>query len=132
DVEGFRAGQPERDRALAIAEAQRQYAHADEIGTVDALETFRDHSFDAEQAGAFGGPVARGAGAVFLACDHHQRHTIGPVLHRGIVDRHFPGRIRAEVQRVAALLTPEHQVLDADVGEGAAYHHVVVATARAV
>jgi hypothetical protein len=36
------------------------------------------------------------------------------------------------VQGVAAFLAAEHQVLDADVGEGAAHHHVVVAAARAV
>ena len=35
-------------------------------------------------------------------------------------------------QRAAAFLAAEHEVLDADVGEGAAGHDAVVAAARAV
>src|SRR5690606_40583891 len=41
-------------------------------------------------------------------------------------------RRTAEVERVAAFLAAEEQVLDADVGEGAADHHIVVAAPRAV
>ncbi len=46
---------------------QRQHAHADEVGAVDALEALRDDGLHAEQLRALGGPVARAAGAVFLA-----------------------------------------------------------------
>jgi hypothetical protein len=41
---------------------------------MDALETLGDDGLDAQQIGALGRPVARRAGAVFLAGDHHQRH----------------------------------------------------------
>src|SRR5690606_697907 len=46
--------------------------------------------------------------------------------------RHLFRRIAAEVERVAALFAVEEQVLDPDVGEGAADHDVVVAAAAAV
>ena len=52
------------------------------------------------------------------------------VLHRRVVDRHLLAA--RHVQRVAAFDAVEHLVLDADVGEGAAHHHVVVAAARTV
>src|SRR5690606_36642251 len=78
--------------------------------------------------------VARGAGAVLLARDYHQRDAVGLVLHRGVVDRHLLAfaTAAAEVLRVAALDPVEHPVADADVGEGTADHHVVVAAPAAV
>ena len=48
-------------------ELQRHDAHADQVRAVDALVALGDHGADAEQRGAFRGPVARRAGAVFLA-----------------------------------------------------------------
>ena len=42
----------------------------------------------AEQPRALGRPVARGAGAVFLAGEDDQRHALGLVAHRRVVDRH--------------------------------------------
>ena len=122
--------QSERGGVLAGEELQRQDAHADQVRTMDALEAFGDHRLHAEQVGAFRRPVARGAGAVFLAGDHHQRHAAGLVAHRGVVDRQL--LVARVVDGVAAFFAAEHQVLDADVGEGAAHHHVVVAAARAV
>jgi hypothetical protein len=68
-----------------------------------------------------------------LAGEDHQRRAFGLVLHGGVVDRASPRR--RVVDRVAAFDTPvrsEHLVLDADVGEGAAHHDLVVAAARAV
>ena len=53
---------PVRPSALAVhavLEGQRQHAHADQVGAVDALEAFGDHRLHAEQHGALGGPVAR-------------------------------------------------------------------------
>src|SRR6185437_5153637 len=77
-----------------------------------------------------GGPVAAGAGAVFLAGDDDQRRALGDVLHRGVVDRHdFAVR---HVAGDAALGAGRHLVLDARVGEGAAHHDLMVAAARAV
>ena len=52
------------------------------------------------------------------------------VEHGRVVDRHrLAGR---RVPGEAALDIVEHAVADADVGEGAAHHHFVVAAARAV
>ena len=56
-------------------ELQRQHAHADEVGAVDALEALGDHRAHAEQPRALRRPVARRAGAVFLAGEDDQRHA---------------------------------------------------------
>ena len=71
DVESFRTVQPKILCILAILELAGQHAHADQIGAVDTLEAFGDHGFDAKQNGPFRRPVARRAGAVFLAGQHH-------------------------------------------------------------
>ena len=78
----------ERLPGRAFLEHQRHHAHADQVGAMDALERLRDHRAHAEQDGALGRPVARRAGAVFLAGEHHQRHVLGLVAHGGVVDRH--------------------------------------------
>src|SRR5919202_1551276 len=46
------------------------------------------HGPDAQQDRALGGPVAGGAGAVFLAGQHDQRHALLFVAHGGVVDEH--------------------------------------------
>ena len=50
DVEDFGAVQFEGLRGGAFLELQREHAHADEVGTVDAFEALGDDGFDAEQA----------------------------------------------------------------------------------
>src|SRR3970040_785798 len=67
------------------------------VGAVDTLDALGPHALHAEQVGALGRPVARAAGAVFLAREHHQRHAAGLVLHRGVVDRHALAANLAEV-----------------------------------
>ena len=69
-----------------------------------------------------------------LPRDHDQRHAVGLIAHRGIEDRHLlAGRLRAGIiDRVAAFAAAHHLVPDADIGEGAAHHHFVIAAARAV
>ena len=79
---------------------------------------------------ALGRPVSRGAGAVFLAREHHERHALRLVGHGRVVDRHL-GAVR-HVAGDAALGAGRELVADADVGKGAAHHHVVVAAPRAV
>src|SRR4029453_4875783 len=59
DVEPLGAVEAEALVALAHAEAERQYAHPDQVAAVDALEGDRDHGAHAEQVGALRGPVAR-------------------------------------------------------------------------
>ncbi|MNG24861.1 hypothetical protein D3C84_1096350 [compost metagenome] len=49
------------------------------------------------------------------------------VAHGGVVDRQFFAG--GDVVGVAAFFAVEHFVADADVGEGAAHHHLVVAAA---
>src|SRR5436190_2247424 len=130
DVERLRAVERQRLRARSFVELQRENAHADEVGAVNALEALGDDGADAEEARAFGGPIAGTAGAVFLSCDHDERRLRLHVTHRRVVDRHpFAGRI---VHRHAAFDARHHQVLDAHVRERAAGHHLIVAAARAV
>ena len=59
-----------------------------------------------------------------------ERRALGLVGHRGVEDRHL-GAL-GQLQRDAALGARRHQVADADVGERAAHHDLVVAAARAV
>src|SRR3974390_1269785 len=97
---------------------------------MDALERLSYNCAHAEQDGALGSPVARRAGAVFLASEDDERHAFCFVLHRSIVHRH--PLLRRIMDRVAALDTRNHLVLDANVGEGAAHHYLVIAASRAV
>ena len=73
---------PSDSRRLAVRELQRQHAHADEVRAVDALVGLGDDGADAQQRGALGRPVARGAGAVLLAGQHDQRDALGRVAAR--------------------------------------------------
>ena len=97
---------------------------------MDALERLRDHGADAEQPRTLRRPVARGSRAVFLAGEHHERHAVPLVAHGGVVDRHLLARRIMDGD--AALDALHHLVLDADVGEGAAHHHLVIAAPRPV
>ena len=56
DREDLFAGEAERFGVLAGEELQRQDAHADEVGAVDALVAFGDDEADAEQAAALWRP----------------------------------------------------------------------------
>ena len=67
DGEDLLAAEAEGVCGLAGQVLEGQDAHADQVGAVDALVALGDDELDAEQARAFGGPVARTAGAVFLA-----------------------------------------------------------------
>jgi len=57
-IEPFTAIKPQSLRVFTILKLQRQHAHADEVGTVDALKTLGNHRLDTKQVGAFGRPVA--------------------------------------------------------------------------
>src|SRR6266852_9644766 len=102
---------------------------------MDPLEALANHGADAEQPRSLRGPVPRRAVAVFGAGKNHQRDSLGLILHRGIVDRHLlaigpmPGQAALGDIAVGA---PQHEVLDANVGEGAAHHDFMIATPRAV
>ena len=130
DGEDLFAGEAEGFDVLAGQELQRQDAHADEVGAVDALVALGDDEADAEQARAFGGPVARGAGAVLLAGEDRERGAALGVGDGGVVDRH--AGVVGEQAGDAALGAGGELVAQADVGEGAAHHDFVVAAAGAV
>ena len=130
DIEGFLAGEAEGLGGVAFLEAEREDAHADEVGAVDAFEGDGDDGFDTEEEGAFGGPVAAGAHAVVFAGEDDEGDVGGFVAEAGVVDG-FDGGIR-EIDGPATFGAGSEFVLDADVGEGAAGHDAVVAAAGAV
>ncbi len=102
---------------------------------MDALEALGDHRADAEQLGALRRPVARGAVAVFCAGEDDERHLLLGVFHRRVVDRHLGAVgpvLGLAALRHVAVVGLAHEVLDADVGEGATHHDLVVAAPRAV
>src|ERR1700733_5540449 len=96
---------------------------------MDAFVAFGDYGFDAQQARAFGGPVAGGAGAVFLAGQDYQGNAIGLIFLGGFEDRHF--LVGWEVAGESAFDVDQF-VAQADVGESSADHYLVVAAAGAV
>ena len=69
----FQSGKAERFQIFARQKFKRQHAHADKVAAMDALEAFGQHRANAEQNRSFGGPVARGARAIFFSGDHDQR-----------------------------------------------------------
>src|SRR5699024_2572702 len=75
-------------------------------------------------------PVARGAGAVFLAGNDNQRRAVVAVLHGRVIDRH--DFLVGEVGGETAFGAFGNLVFDAHVGEVAAHHDFMVAAARAV
>src|SRR6516225_5806967 len=102
---------------------------------MDALEALADHGAHAEQPRALRRPVTRGAVAIFGASKHYERYTLLLVLHRRVVNRHLlaigPVLCQATLGNVA-IGSLEHEVLDADVGERATHHDLVIAAPRAV
>ena len=97
---------------------------------MDALEALGQHRLDAEQERAFRGPVSRRSGSVFLAGDHQERHAVGLVPHRRVVDRHHLA-LRKE-RRPSAFRSRRQLIAQPDVRERAAHHDFVIAAARAV
>jgi len=97
---------------------------------VDPLEAFCHHGFNAEKHGAFCSPVTAGARAVLFPREYNQRGSPLFVFHAGIIDWHL-GAFRLEL-RHPTFCAWDHLVFDADIGKGAAHHHLVVPAARAV
>ncbi len=95
---------------------------------MNALVAFRDDRAHTQEQRALGRPVTGRSGAIFLAGDDDQRCAVRIVAHGRVVDRHD----LALVARHAALDARRHLVPDADVGEGAAHHHLVIAAPAAI
>ncbi len=130
DVENFQARQSERFQIFARQKFERQHAHADQIAAMNALETFGEHGADAEKDRPLGGPIARGAGAIFFSGDHDQRRFFVAVFHGRVVDGHFFAA--GLMDRPAAFGAGSELIAQANVGERAAHHHFVIAATRAV
>ena len=97
---------------------------------MDAFKAFRDHRLHAEKRDPLSGPVAGGAGAVFLTGDDHLANAFGLILHRRVVDPHlFTGR---DVCGPGAFGAGSHFVFEANVSERAADHDFMVAAAGPV
>ena len=133
---GFGAVEAEGLRADAVGELEREHAHANEVGAMDAFEALCNDSFDSQEAGAFRGPVTAGASAVFVSGEDDERGAFGLIFHAGIVDGHlFTARL---MDRETAFDTGavgfggNHEVFDSHIREGATGHDAVVATAAAV
>ena len=96
---------------------------------MDPLEALGQHGTHPEQHRPFGRPVSRRARAVVLACEHDQWDSLVVVT---------LGRLE-DAELLAAWQVPGHASLDAwhqgvaqaDVGERAAQHHLVVAPSGA-
>jgi hypothetical protein len=58
DGEGLGAGEAQARRGLPVQELQREHAHSDQVRAVDPFERFGQNCPDAQQGGAFRGPVA--------------------------------------------------------------------------
>ena len=99
---------------------------------MDPLKRFGHHGLHPEETRAFGRPVAGTAGAVLLAGENDEGHAGLPVFDGGVVDRNLGSLRIEEVEREATFDAGEHKIFDAHVGEGAAGHDPVVATAGAV
>ena len=96
---------------------------------MNALKAFRNHSFNPQKRSAFGRPIPAGAGAILFATKYHQWGALFLVGHRGIINRRL---VAVWTQCIATFYPVQHFILDADIGEGATHHHLVIAAARAI
>src|ERR1700730_8511935 len=109
---------------------KRDDAHADEVRAMNAFERLANHRANPQQGRSLGGPVTRGAGAVFLAGEYDKRNVLALISHRGVVNRQLIAR--RIMDRDAALDAWNHLIFDADVSESAPHHHFVVAASGPV
>src|SRR5687768_5522652 len=129
-IELFIAVYAQRFGAVGVLELQRQYAHANEVATVYALEAPGNDRLDAEQLRSLGSPVAARSRSVLFSPEYHCRYTVCKVSHGCIVDAHLlPIGL---VQGDAAFAAGYHEVFDANIRESATHHHIMVAPTRPI
>ncbi len=110
-------------------EFQRQHTHANQIGAVDALESFSHDRFDTGKTDALGGPVTRRTLAVVGASNNDQRLL---ALHIGLDGfphaRHFAFRLDTR-QRTGLDLAvlAHHFIFQGRIGEGRTLGRQVIA-----
>ena len=78
-------------------ELQRDDAHADQVGAVDAFERLGDDRADAQQAGALGRPVPRRPRPVLLAAQHDQRNVLRRIVLCGVEDERLSAKVKSRV-----------------------------------
>ena len=123
--------EPERRRALAGQELERQDAHPHEVRAVDPLVRLGDDRADARAAPCPSRPSrATSPEPYSLPARIEQRHALVAVAHRRVVDE----RLLAvgEVDVYGPSLLVDQPVAQPDVAERAAHHHLVVAAAGPV
>ena len=130
DGQPLAPGQAERRGRVAGRELERQDAHPDEVRAVDPFVALGQDHPHAEQRRSLGRPVARRPGAVLAAGDDRGPDPFVGVAHRRVEDEPFLAV--GQVDRVRAFLPLDQPVAQADVGERAADHHLVMAAPRAV
>ena len=97
---------------------------------MDALEALRDDGAHAEKRVPFAAQSREEPVPYSLPAKITSGTRSRAIAHRRVVDRHLiAGGI---VDGDAAFDARHHLVLDADIGEGAAHHHFVIAAPRAV
>src|SRR5512132_2988236 len=102
---------------------------------MDALEALGNDCTDTKEPRTLGSPIARRAGPVFLAGKDHERYALARVSHRSVVNgktlafRPLDGPSTLDD---GTRLVLHNLVLDTNIGERAAYHHLVIAAPCAV
>jgi hypothetical protein len=59
DIKDFRTIEPQFFRIVVVGECQGHNSHANQVGAMDAFETFCDHGFYTKEISTLGSPVAR-------------------------------------------------------------------------
>src|SRR6185437_5229204 len=85
-VKSLAAVQSKRGRVCSFLKLTRQNTHAYKIAAMNAFEALCDDSLHAQQPRAFGGPLARTPGSVFLTRNDNQRNTLLLIFDCGVVD----------------------------------------------
>ena len=93
---------------------------------MDPLEALGQHGTHPEQQGPLGRPVPRRPRAVVLAGEHHERDALVAVALGGLEDLELLAT--RQVPGDASLHAGHQGVAQPEVGEGAAHHHLVVAS----
>jgi hypothetical protein len=129
NVESLRTIESMSISALTSLELERQNAHANEVASVDTLIGLSDHSVNSLEVGALGSPIAGRARAVLVTGQDNELFASILVLLSGVEDSHlFAG---GNMDGSGANLR-YHLVDEADIGERATSHNLIITSAGTV